>query len=205
MPTEKNSLRSRRAQVTRDVILESARSLFARQGYAATSVRPIAEEAGVAVATLYSTFGSKQGILIALVDTIREQTDAPALWDRIEAADDPAEIVRVAAHLRRQILERCGDIVATFREGAAGDPEVAAGYAEGQRRNRSGIERMCSRLETLGALRDGLPRERAVDGVAAMFAEESYEELTGPRSGWTPDEYEAWLAERLAGFLLKPS
>ena len=40
-------------------------------------------KAGVAVQTLYATFGSKQGILVALVDTIREQTDAPAIWAAI--------------------------------------------------------------------------------------------------------------------------
>ncbi len=161
------TLRERHAQVTRTAILEAARRLFAKQGYASTAVRPIAEAAGVAVQTLYSTFGSKQGILIALVDTIREQTDAPALWTRIEASDDPVEILRLAAHLRRQILERCGDIIVTFREGAAGDQGVAVGYEEGQRRNREGISRMCSRLCALDA---GLDQVRAIDQVAALFA-----------------------------------
>jgi AcrR family transcriptional regulator len=202
MGSSKESLQDRRVQLTRDAILSSARALFARQGYAATAVRPIAEEAGVAVATLYSTFGSKQGVLIALVDRIRVETGAPALWDELEAGSDAEEIVLRGAHLRRVILERCGDIVATMREGAAGDPGVAAAYAEGQRRNREGITRMCVRLEQLGALREGLSRKRAVDGVAALFAEETYEELTGQRSGWTPDEYEQWLAERLGQYLL---
>lgn len=35
-----------------------------------------------------------------------------------------------------------------------------------------------------------------------MFSAEIYEELTGPRSGWSADEYEEWLAERLAEMLL---
>jgi hypothetical protein len=30
-----------------------------------------------------------------------------------------------------------------------------------------------------------------------MFSAEIFEELTGHRSGWSPDEYERWLAERL--------
>jgi hypothetical protein len=38
--------------------------------------------------------------------------------------------------------------------------------------------------------------------VAAMFSAEVYEELTGARSGWTPDEYERWLFERLSEILL---
>jgi len=197
-PSQKPSLRARHAELTRTAILDAARRLFAQQGYAATAVRPIAEEAGVAVQTLYSTFGSKQGLLLALVDSVRAQARTQALGDEIVRSDDPREMVRLAARIRRQTLELGGDVVATFREGAAGDPEVAAAYEETHRRTREGIGRFCARLEAVGALR----AERAVDQVAAMFSAEIYEELTGPRSGWTPDEYERWLAERLAAILL---
>ena len=158
----------------------------------------------MAVQTLYSTFGSKQGLLLALVDTVREQTDAQDLGERIARSDEPFEIVRLAAHIRRQILERCGDIVLTFREGAAGDPEVAAAYDEGQRRTREGVTGVCSRLQAIGALRSDLKLKRAVDQVTAMFSAEIFEELTGPRSGWSPNEYERWLSERLSEMLLRP-
>jgi AcrR family transcriptional regulator len=200
----RSTLRARHAELTRSAILDAARRLFAEQGYAATAVRPIAEEAGVAVQTLYSTFGSKQGLLLALVDTVRDQTDAQELGERMRRSEEPREMVRLAAHIRRQILERCGDIVATFREGAAGDREVAAAYEEGQRRTREGVTGLCARLQTLGALRTDLTLERAVDQVAAMFSAEIFEELIGPRSGWSPDEYERWLAERLGEMLLRP-
>lgn len=198
----RSSIRERHAELTRTAILDAARRLFAAEGYAATAVRPIAEEAGVAVQTLYTTFGSKQGLLLALVDTVRDQAAAPELGARMGRSDDPREIVAVAAKIRRQILERCGDIVVTFREGAAGDAQVAAAYGEGKRREREGIARACGRLEALGALKPGLTVERAVDQVAALFAAELYEVLTGPASGWSPDEYESWLADRLADVLL---
>jgi AcrR family transcriptional regulator len=201
-PDGRSSLRARHAAVTRSAILDAARRLFAEQGYAATAVRPIAEQAGVAVQTLYSTFGSKQGLLLALVDAVREQAESQELGERMVRSDDPIEMVRLAARIRRQILERCGDVVTTFREGAAGDADVAAAYEEGQRRTREGVGRLCSRLEAIGALRAGLTHKKAVDQVAAMFAAEIYEELTGPRSGWSPDEYEGWLFDRLSEILL---
>lgn len=113
-------------------------------------------------------------------------------------------MVGLAAHIRRQILERCGDIVATFREGAAGDPEVAAAYEEGRRRSREGLSGLCSRLQATGALRSGLTLKQAVDQAAAMFSAEIFEELTGHSSGWSPDEYERWLTERLSEILLRP-
>jgi AcrR family transcriptional regulator len=198
------TLRAQQAELTRSAILGAARRLFAEQGYAATAVRPIAEEAGVAVQTLYTAFGSKQGLLLALVDTVREQSEAQILGERIGQTDEPLEMIRLAARIRRQILERCGDIVATFREGAAGDPEVAAAYEEGQRRTREGVTGLCSRLQATGALRPELTLQRAVDQVAAMFSTEIFEELTGHRSGWSPDEYEQWLSERLSEILLPP-
>lgn len=198
----RSSLRERHAAVTRSAILDAARRLFAEQGFAATAVRPIAEEAGVAVQTLYSTFGSKQGLLLALVDTVREQARSQELGQRMDETDDPRELVGLAARIRRQVMELGGDIVATFREGAAGDPEVRAAYEVGQRRTREGVGRLCSRLEAVGALRPGLTHKLAVDQVVAMFSAEIFEELTGPHSGWTPDEYERWLAERLTEILL---
>ncbi len=203
-PERRSTLRARHAEVTRSAIVAAARRLFAEQGYAGTSVRPIAQEAGVAIQTLYSTFGSKQGLLLALVDTVREESGAEELNARIRASADPHEMVRLAARVRRQILERCGDIVITFREGAAGDAKVAAAYAEGRRRTRESIGAMCSRLQALGALRPELTLASAVDQVAAMLAAEVFEELTGPPSGWSADAYERWLAEWLAAMLLRP-
>src|ERR671916_2606233 len=92
-PDRRSTLRARHAELTRASILDAARSLFAKQGYAATAVRPIAQEAGVAVQTLYSAFGSKQGLLLALVDTVREQTGGRRTWGMIEQSDDPIEII----------------------------------------------------------------------------------------------------------------
>jgi AcrR family transcriptional regulator len=198
----RSSLRARHAEVTRSAILDAARRLFAQQGYAATAVRPIAEEAGVAVQTLYSTFGSKQGLLLALVDTVREHARSQELGERMEHTDDPSELVRLAARIRRRVMDLGGDIVATFREGAAGDPEVRAAYEVGQARTREGVGRLCTRLEAVSALRPGLTHKLAVDQAVAMFSAEIYEELTGPHSGWTPEEYEQWLFERLSEILL---
>jgi AcrR family transcriptional regulator len=50
-------------------ILATALDLFARKGYDATSVREICESAGITKPTLYHFFGSKEGVLQALVQT----------------------------------------------------------------------------------------------------------------------------------------
>ena len=204
-PPSRATLREQHTALTRSVILDVARRQFAARGFAAAAVRPIAQEAGISLQTLYSTFGSKQGLLLALVDTVREQTGGPEAREHVMLAEDADELIERAASLRRRILEECGDIIVTFREGAAGDPDVAAAYEAGQRRMHEGLDRMCGRLQALGALRPGLTRRKAADQMAALCVAEIYEELTGPRSGWSPDEYERWLHDRLREVLLDPA
>ena len=50
------------ASTSREDILGAARRLFAEQGYAATTVRRVAEEAGVDPALVHYFFGSKDGL-----------------------------------------------------------------------------------------------------------------------------------------------
>lgn len=62
-------------------VLEAATRLFVRQGYHGTSMREVAEEAGVSVAGIYHHYASKERILVALLDV----TMAEIAW-RVEAA-----------------------------------------------------------------------------------------------------------------------
>jgi AcrR family transcriptional regulator len=66
------------ADQTRARILETARALFAEQGYAGTSVRDIAEHLGITKAALYYHFASKQDVLAALVAPLLDGVDAIA-------------------------------------------------------------------------------------------------------------------------------
>jgi len=52
---------------TRQVVLDAAYTLFLEQGYSATSMRQVAERAGVAVGGIYNHFSSKDEIFQALV------------------------------------------------------------------------------------------------------------------------------------------
>jgi AcrR family transcriptional regulator len=52
---------------THQVIIESAYTLFLEQGYAATSMRQIAERAGLALGSIYNHFASKETIFSELI------------------------------------------------------------------------------------------------------------------------------------------
>jgi AcrR family transcriptional regulator len=53
---------------SRERLLRAAVAVFDRKGYAAASVREIVEQAGIAKPALYYHFGSKEGILVAILE-----------------------------------------------------------------------------------------------------------------------------------------
>lgn len=67
----------------RETILEGALQLFAARGYDAVGVQEIVEAAGITKPTLYYYFGSKRGLLDALL-----QERFASLRSRVEAAAD---------------------------------------------------------------------------------------------------------------------
>ena len=55
-----------KGELTRTAIIEAAHQLFIRQGYNATSMRKIAQEAGIALGGIYNHFASKEEIFEAV-------------------------------------------------------------------------------------------------------------------------------------------
>ena len=53
---------------TRDRIIDTAEQLFADKGYAGTSIRGIVAAAGVNLAAIHYHFGSKDELLLAILD-----------------------------------------------------------------------------------------------------------------------------------------
>ncbi len=57
----------------KDIILEAAARLFAKNGYARTSTVALAQEAGVAEGTIFRHFKSKEELFIALIMRLKEK------------------------------------------------------------------------------------------------------------------------------------
>jgi len=82
---------------TATAILEAARRCLLAEGYAATSTRKVASEAGVPLSQVHYHFTSKSGLMLALLEAENERRlarqsamygrDAP-LWQRYEQACD---------------------------------------------------------------------------------------------------------------------
>src|SRR5947208_2674838 len=72
-----SSRRQAQARETQRQIVEAARRLFIERGYMGTTIEQIAAEAGVAVETIYATFGNKRAVLARLVDISVVGDDEP--------------------------------------------------------------------------------------------------------------------------------
>ncbi|RON69436.1 TetR/AcrR family transcriptional regulator [Pseudomonas fluorescens] len=68
-----SGLRERQKEQRRQVIAEAALALFKTQGFGATTLEQIANEAGVSAPTVTNYFGGKQEILLALLKKPDEQ------------------------------------------------------------------------------------------------------------------------------------
>lgn len=193
-------LRHRHAAVTRHSILDAARRLFVEQGYADTSMRQLADEAGVAVQTIYTAVGSKPAVLMALVDEMDQQHVEPLVVQLMQA-ERPAEILALGARLLRSARAVGFDFIRVFQNAAIVDPELRPLWDQAYGRHRDGIARMCARVADTGALRPGLDLELATATALALTSNETYEELIH-RRGWSDDEYERWVATALMWSLL---
>ncbi len=191
--------RQRQALWTRRLIVDAARKLFLERGYAATTMDAIAEEAGVAVSTVYAAFRNKRTILRAMREAWHEQTRAREINLEASWQPDPARRLEMVANATRRQWETGGAVVAVYQGAAAADQGAAAELAEALRGRRAVLDRVVEGME--GSLRPGLDVDRAAALLRALCRAEVYRELV-EESGWSPDEYEAWLRETLKGQLL---
>ncbi len=113
-------LRSRKKAKRHDEIIAAARSLFASQGIDATTVADIAAAAGISAPTVFNYFGSKDGVLIALISegtmAAREQ-DRHLHWR--DKTDLGALILELFVRISRRTLEIADKRVWRYAESAA--------------------------------------------------------------------------------------
>ncbi len=95
--TKEQTARPRDARETRRLLVEAARQRFARDGYAATTVRQIADDVGVNVALINRYFESKEGLFEACL--------ASAASALSESADHVAAVEQLAETISRYVID----------------------------------------------------------------------------------------------------
>ncbi len=98
-------MRKDRKNAVRQAIVDTASRLFYKQGYGNTGINQIIEESGVVKSSLYTTFRSKEDILMAYLETSGAATDE-ALKKATEKFSDPKEkVLAIFSYLEGLVQE----------------------------------------------------------------------------------------------------
>jgi AcrR family transcriptional regulator len=201
------NIRADKARINRRRMRDAALSLFVGQGYVATSMQAIADEAGVAVQTLYFTFGTKRALLSEILDVAVAGDDEPVpTLERPAtlaalAEPDPRRQLRAQVRLAREIYERVAPVLQVVASAASADPDIAELWEINNAQRATAQERLITALAAKSPLREGLDVAMAVDITLALQTPEMYTYLTG-RRGWSPHRWERWTADTLISGLL---
>ena len=203
------SRRRQQAEETRERMLNAAGRLFAGRGYAETTIEAIANEAQVAVPTVYAAFQSKRGVLSALLGRLASgERGAPPLLEtaraRIVLAEtDPRRMLELFVDHLGQVQERVIPVYEVMKSAARSEPDVAELLARTQAGRLSNVGAVPARLGELGLLRPGLSVEEASRTVWVLTSPE-VRQMLETFAAWSPDRYRAWLLDALSAVLLRP-
>jgi len=197
--------RAEQAQATRRAILDAAQRLFIARGYGATSIRAIAEEAGVAVQTVYAVFGNKRQLVIELIenaitggDQLASVTEHPEV-QAIRAEPDPRRRAELDAALSRKIIQRVLPAFKITSDAAAVDPHFAELNQTMIARRRAEMGEAATMLAGDDGLR--VSPDVAAASLLVLYSPHVAQILT-EHVGWSYDRYEQWLADAIERLIL---
>jgi AcrR family transcriptional regulator len=193
------TIRQEQAAVTQRRILDAARRLFARDGYAATTLKAVAADAGVAVQTVYAVFGSKAAILAELRSLVVSLPEADSSYEAAMREPTIEGRLQRFVHSIRQRWELAGDIITINEDAARADPSVRAGVGAARERRQAGIAAFVAGIAE--DLVPGIDVARTTALVDALSLYDLYVQLVAVH-GWSQEAYEAWLsAELISSFV----
>lgn len=200
--------RSERSKRTRARVVEAATALFVEHGYVAARIEEIAEQAGVAVQTVYYLFGNKRALLAAVLDAsiVGDLEPVPVLerpWvARLRDERDPDVAVRLLVAEVSAIVARAAAVYDVIRSAAA-QPEVRELLEENLRLRRIGQRALVAVVHDAGHLADGVDLDTAADVFYGIMSEDLYGLLVG-ECGWSPERYRDWATTLLVDQLVHP-
>lgn len=204
----KPSQRAEQARSTRRRVIECARELFLRQGYAATTLDQIAARADVAVQTVYFHFRNKRTVLKEVMDVLAVGDDAPTPllarpWvEQVREEPDARRALGIWMRNSRIIYGRVAPLLSIVRDAAGTDPEMAEQWRTNQTERYIAHRTLAEILAAKQALRPGMPVQTAADIIFTLVSPELYLLLTVER-GWSQARWQSWVTETVAQAVLR--
>lgn len=193
-----NRQRRDAARTTRARIIEVAQASFLARGFGGTTIRQVAEVAGVSQETIYKTFGGKAALLKSVYDvTLAGDDEDIPLAVRPEAiavrdALSPAAAAASYAALAQLISSRIDPLLRVLF-GARDTDQALAEFARTTDEERHvGSSFYVRQWEKNAWLRDDITVDQAIDTVWALNSPHPRWLLLD--HGWSDEQYTRWLA-----------
>ncbi len=199
--------REMQARRTRARIIAAAAQRFLAHGYAGTTMRAVALDAGVALPTVELAFRTKARLLKAVIDVaIAGDDDQVAMLDRqwakrAESIAGPPDFVAAFARVLAGSAERAAGLAATALEAARADEDIATVAAQLMSQREVMASWLVDGIMHRSALREGTDRAAAVDTVWTLMDPVVFCRLTGDRH-WTTAHFERWFTDSVTRLVL---
>jgi AcrR family transcriptional regulator len=199
--------RERQARETRERILAAASAELERKGFVATSMRAVAQAAGVSVPAVELAFGTKSELLRAAISfAIRGDGEPVPMLKRswAQSAHDASRVADFLAIVGVVLVQgerrSAGLILAAF-EAANRDESMSdlADQLRGQRTETAAW--LVDELIRRAPLRGAITRDQAIDTVWLLMDPHGFVALTRDR-GWTDERFAAWFIDSVQQLLL---
>ncbi|MGW4335657.1 TetR/AcrR family transcriptional regulator [Rhodococcus koreensis] len=196
-------LRAESARRTRLLVRDAAARLFTERGYVSTTVRNVAEAAGVSTRTVFTAFPGGKAELFheALHAAIQGETDV-ARDARTPRDGDPVErILEQMVGYSTDVLERAGTLMATSIESSGADKDMRRFADEGARASAENAMTLAEGLAAHELLRPEISVQRAADVLFTVVSPQVYSMLR-VQCGWDVDDYRNWMKATIRASLL---
>ena len=187
MATTRLTREEKKAQ-TRQRLLEAARAVFARRGFAASSLDEVADEAGLTKGAVYSNFANKEDLVLAVLEDSfnRRMDDVLSQVDMDGTLEEQAHLGG-ALFMAISEEERWLDLLSfDFVTYAARNPEFGARLAARHRESLTAIADVMIEGATDREWDLPLPAEKLALVMNALGSGLSMEKLIDPEG--VPDE-----------------
>jgi AcrR family transcriptional regulator len=189
-------------------MVEATYRLMSTRGYTQTTMADIADEAGVAVQTVYFAFHSKPALMRAAFEYAVHGDHLPMSpaerpWFIAMRKEPDCELALgmfVDANL--EILHRVMPLVAIFNA-TSDDPEMAGFHAYSERLRRDGYRKVVDVLAGKKALRPGLNADDATSILLVLVGADVYRSMLWD-NGWPEAKWRSWVIHTLSEALFGP-
>jgi AcrR family transcriptional regulator len=166
-------IRQRTSSKSVDRVLDAAERLIRDGKFHSATVETLAEEAGISRATVFNRFGSKLGVLEALVQRCIFGPEMRAIKEALEL-EDPVSALEAVIEPSCALWEARGFIVEQLYAIVVLEPGAAALIDEIEADQRSDLQALTRRLIRAGRLRPGFGEARAVAMLHVLTSLESF-------------------------------